>query len=68
MLECARLDVEVAGRRLVTALSFATRPGRFVALLGQNGAGKTLTLHTLAGLRSPAHGFVCVDGRGLTST
>ena len=65
MLECAGLDVEVAGRRLVTALSFTTRPGRFVALLGQNGAGKTLTLHTLAGLRPASAGTVTLDGRPL---
>ena len=65
MLECAGLDVEVAGRRLVTALSFATRPGRFVALLGQNGAGKTLTLHALAGLRPASAGTVTLDGRPL---
>jgi iron complex transport system ATP-binding protein len=33
-----------------------------VAVLGRNGCGKTLTLHTLAGLREPAVGTVLVDG------
>jgi len=66
MLECAGLDVEVAGRRLVDGLSFAARDGRLVALLGQNGAGKTLTLHTLAGLRPPAGGSIRLDGRALS--
>ena len=28
-------------------------PGEFVAVLGRNGCGKSLTLHTLAGLRAP---------------
>jgi iron complex transport system ATP-binding protein len=65
MLECVELDVAIAGRRLVDSLSFAARPGRFVALLGRNGAGKTLTLHTLAGLREPAGGAVRLDGRPL---
>lgn len=63
MLVCDGLDVEVAGHRLVAALSFTTRPGRLVALLGRNGAGKTLTLHTLAGLRPAASGRVMLDGR-----
>jgi iron complex transport system ATP-binding protein len=34
-----------------------------LAVLGRNGVGKTLTLHTLAGLRAPAKGEVELDGR-----
>jgi len=33
-----------------------------VAILGRNGSGKTLTLHTLAGLRAPHAGVVELDG------
>jgi len=65
MLSCQALDVEVAGRCLVEALSFQVRPGRFVAMLGRNGAGKTLTLHTLAGLRAASRGTVTLDARPL---
>jgi len=65
MLSCAELDVEVAGRRLVESLSLSLKPGRFVALLGRNGAGKTLTLHTLAGLRDASRGTIRLDGRPL---
>src|SRR5581483_8078472 len=32
------------------------------AVLGRNGCGKTLTLHTLAGLRAAATGTVLLDG------
>ncbi len=64
-LSCEALDVDVAGRRLVSALTLACRPGRLVAVLGRNGAGKTLTLHTLAGLRRPGAGAVALDGRPL---
>ena len=42
-------------------------PGEFVAILGRNGSGKTLTLHTLAGLRAPAAGEVRLDGTPLAS-
>jgi iron complex transport system ATP-binding protein len=67
MLSCEALDVEVAGRCLVEALSFEVRPGRLVAMLGRNGAGKTLTLHTLAGLRPASRGTVTLDARPLDS-
>jgi len=65
LLECRDLDVVVAGRVLVRGLSLAVEPGARVAVLGQNGAGKSLTLHTLAGLRPPAHGTVTVGGTDL---
>lgn len=49
-------------RRLVVGLSLEFRPGEFIAILGRNGSGKTLTLHTLAGLRRPMAGGVTLDG------
>lgn len=64
-LACDGLDVSVAGRRLVSALTVACARRRMVAVLGRNGAGKTLTLHTLAGLRRPAAGTVTLDGIAL---
>lgn len=48
---------------LVRALEFEARGGEFIAVLGRNGVGKTLTLHTLAGLRPPSAGRVELDGR-----
>lgn len=66
VLSCSGLGIDVAGRCLVEDLSFSVAAGEFVALLGENGAGKTLTLHTLAGLRAPAGGTVTVLGRELT--
>ena len=56
------VDVSVPGRRLVQHLDIDVRPGEFVAVLGRNGAGKTLTLHTLAGLRPPLNGEVLLGG------
>ena len=44
------------GRELVTGLDLELGPGEFLAVLGRNGSGKTLLLHTLAGLRAPAAG------------
>jgi iron complex transport system ATP-binding protein len=59
-LACTTLTVEVAGRALVRDLQLAIAGG-VTAILGCNGAGKTLTLHTLAGLRAPARGAVTLD-------
>lgn len=64
-LTVAGLCVEVAQRHLVEDLEFAAKPGQFIAMLGENGVGKTLTLHTLAGLRAPTSGAVRLGDRGL---
>jgi len=65
LLETVDLDVAVAGRRLVHRLALALHPGATVAVLGQNGVGKTLTLHTLAGLRPADRGTVRIGGTDL---
>jgi len=65
MLACHGLEVGVAGRTLVANLSAHFPPGQVIAILGRNGAGKTLTLHTLAGLRPPAGGRVTLGERAL---
>lgn len=67
LLSCRDLTVSVPGRRLVQALSLELAPGELLAVLGRNGAGKTLTLHTLAGLRAPEAGDVLLRGRPIAS-
>ena len=66
-LACMQLTVEVAGRALVRELNLAVAGGTVTAILGRNGAGKTMTLHTLAGLRAPASGSVTLDDALLAS-
>jgi iron complex transport system ATP-binding protein len=66
MLTCSALTVSVAGRSLVRDLTFNLARGDVVCLLGPNGVGKTLTLHTLAGLRPPRHGSIRLGGDDLT--
>jgi iron complex transport system ATP-binding protein len=61
-LACTHLDVAVAGRILVRDLTLSIRHGSTTCILGCNGAGKTLTMHTLAGLRAPAAGSVALEG------
>jgi iron complex transport system ATP-binding protein len=64
-LACRALGVSVLDRCLVRALDLEAQGGEFIAVLGRNGVGKTLTLHTLAGLRSPATGVVQLEGRDI---
>jgi iron complex transport system ATP-binding protein len=64
-LAAASVCVQAGTRALVRDLSVEFAPGEVVAILGRNGSGKTLTLHTLAGLRAPAGGRVMLAGRPL---
>ena len=58
----------VAGERvLVQNLSLGLRRGEFLAILGRNGSGKTLTLHALAGLNAARGGRVLLDGADLAA-
>jgi iron complex transport system ATP-binding protein len=61
-LAARQVSVHVGTRALVSDLSVEFRPGEVIAILGCNGSGKTLTLHTLAGLRPPHAGSVHLDG------
>ena len=63
LFSCHNLRVDVADRKLVDALEFAVGRGELLAVLGQNGSGKTLTMHTLAGLRPAASGTVYLRGK-----
>ena len=53
-LAAVDLSVRAGARELVRGLSMRFVPGEVLAILGRNGSGKTLTLHTLAGLRPSA--------------
>jgi len=64
-LSARRLSVRAGARQLVRELSIDFVPGELLAILGRNGSGKTLTLHTLAGLRRPAAGEVALEGMPL---
>lgn len=65
LLECEQLDIVVADRCLVHHLDIALCAGQMTCLLGENGTGKTSTLHTLAGLLPIPSGQVRVAGKPL---
>ncbi|HKD53360.1 MAG TPA: ABC transporter ATP-binding protein [Steroidobacteraceae bacterium] len=66
-LAAAKVSVRAGARELVHELSVQFTRGEVVAILGRNGSGKTLTLHTLAGLRAPEDGEVRLDGAPIAS-
>jgi len=59
------LTLSVARRTLIDEVSLRVHAGDFWCILGANGAGKTLFLHTLAGLRRIDGGAVALSGRPL---
>jgi len=61
-LACTGLNVRAGNRQLVTDLTIEFPVGSFTCVLGLNGAGKTLTLHTLSGIRTAASGKVLLEG------
>ncbi|GGZ59412.1 hypothetical protein GCM10010387_61410 [Streptomyces inusitatus] len=50
------------GRDVLRGVTLEAPPGRITAIAGGSGAGKTLLLETLAGLRRPSSGLVGHDG------
>jgi ABC-2 type transport system ATP-binding protein len=65
MLEVRKLTKSYRGLVAVESLSFTVRSGELVALLGQNGAGKSTTLTCIAGYQKPDSGTVLWNDREL---
>jgi iron complex transport system ATP-binding protein len=65
-LSCTDIDIAVNEFVLVAQLSLQFAPGTITAVLGRNGTGKSLTLHTLAGLRALRTGEIALGARTLS--
>jgi iron complex transport system ATP-binding protein len=65
-LSCSALTIAVANRDLVRNLELALPAGSLTCMLGRNGTGKTLTLHTLAGLRDASTASVRLFDRDMS--
>ena len=62
MLELDQLGKSYGGRTVLAGLSHVFEPGRFVAIMGESGVGKSTLLNLIAGLDAPDAGRVIVDG------
>jgi iron complex transport system ATP-binding protein len=67
LLEISGLRVSVPGRVLIDELDMSLGRGEFIAVLGRNGTGKTLSLLTLAGLRAADTGAIRLRGEPIGS-
>jgi iron complex transport system ATP-binding protein len=65
LLECRSVDVGIESRVLVRGLNLKVESGSVLVVLGPNGCGKSLSLHTFAGLRPAGAGEVSIAGRPL---
>lgn len=65
LLEVNALQVAYGGIQAVKKINFHVQPGELVALVGANGAGKTSTLKTLAGLLTPVAGSIQFNGKNI---
>jgi branched-chain amino acid transport system ATP-binding protein len=66
ILTLENLDVRYGTIPALTGLSLEVERGSLTALLGANGAGKSTTLNSVAGLLKPTHGRVVFDDRDIT--
>ena len=66
MLKIDGLQVNYGGIEAVKGISFQVPEGQTVTLIGANGAGKSTTLRTIAGLIKPAHGRIHLQGEDIT--
>lgn len=65
LLAVRDLGLRIGRRQLIGQLSLSVGPGELWCILGANGVGKSLLLHTLAGLRKIDSGTVSLSGRAL---
>jgi iron complex transport system ATP-binding protein len=67
LLECRNVDIGVGSRVLVSGLNLSVQAGSILVVLGPNGCGKSLSLHTLAGLRAVHAGELAIAGRPIAT-
>ena len=67
LLQVENLTVDWEGRRLLEDVSFKAHRGEIIAIMGDNGSGKTSLLMSLLGLIPPREGKITFAGEDITS-
>ena len=65
-LEVRDLEVNYAGVRALSGISFSVPRGCLTAVVGANGAGKTTLVRAVAGMVDPACGRIFFEGKDIT--
>ena len=68
MLKVEDLHVYYGSIHAIKGISFEVNEGEIVTLIGANGAGKSTTLNTVAGLLKPRHGHISFEGKEIAGT
>ena len=65
LLSVRDLHVSYGAIKAVRGISFDINEGEIVTLIGANGAGKSTTLNTVAGLIKPESGSIELEGQSI---
>ena len=63
IVQVENLNLTYKSLHAVQNVSFSVKPGEILAIIGQNGSGKTSTVECVEGLRKPDSGFIQVFGK-----
>ncbi len=67
LLQVENLHVYYGAIHAIKGISFEVNEGEIVTLIGANGAGKSTTLNTIAGLLKPRSGSISFDGKNMAA-
>ncbi|WP_443938652.1 heme ABC transporter ATP-binding protein [Pedobacter sp. MW01-1-1] len=67
MLRIESISLEIGKRTLLKDISFSTKPGEIIAILGSNGAGKSTLMSVLSGEKKAGQGRVLIEGKEISS-
>ena len=67
LLKVESLHVYYGAIHAIKGISFEVNEGEIVTLIGANGAGKSTTLNTIAGLLKPRSGSIVFDGHNMAA-
>ena len=67
LLQVEDINVYYGAIHAIKGISFEVFPDEIVTLIGANGAGKSTTLNTIAGLLRPRSGRIVLEGKDLTT-
>ena len=68
LLKVEDIHVYYGAIHAIKGISFEVNEGEIVTLIGANGAGKSTSLNTVAGLLKPRSGSITFDGKSIVGT
>ena len=66
MLKVENLNVYYGSINAIKGISFEVNQGEIVTMIGANGAGKSTTMNTVAGLLKPRSGSIVFEDKDIT--